>query len=213
MRGSAEWRSFVEQELAELTHLLDRKADKTQLSKYMTPESHFRAPLSPETEADIIATFSAFIRVARQKLDTTTLAEFAGVSFVDSRYQKRSVLMSAHLTESCTLYYQLFDMKVTELEQKCREFQIQCRQKMTTLNERVKRLQGLIKKLLVPVHPMVRQAVPTQGLSRTMVPRVLLEDVMFKNIKTDLARTVSLQSPDELPIKRPYSAHLQGTSD
>jgi hypothetical protein len=214
MRGSSEWRSLVEQELAELTHLLDRKADKTQLTKYVTsPESNFPAPISAETEADIIATFSAFNRVARQKLDTSTLAEFAGVSFVDSRYQKRSVMMSAHLTESCTLYYQLFDMKITELEQNCREFQVQCRQKLSILNERVKRLQGLIKKLLPPVQPMVRPVTPTQALNRTMVPRVLIDDVIVKNIKTDMARTMPLQGLNELALRRAGSARLQTTSD
>jgi hypothetical protein len=194
MRGSPEWRSLVEHELADLIHLLDRKADKSQLTKYLTsPDPRTNVPLNNETEADVTALFSAFNRVARQKLDTTTLAEFAGVPFVDSRYQKRSVLMSAHLTESCTLDYQLFDMKITELEQRCREFQVQCRERLAVLNERMRRLHGMVKRLLAAVRPGARQAIPAQVFSRTMAARSPVEDPILKSVKVDLARTVPLK--------------------
>jgi hypothetical protein len=160
MRGSDEWRAFVNQELSELIHLLDRKADKSQLAKFPSPpEPPVPVVVNAETQHDFTALFSAFNRVARQKLNTTTLAEFAGVPFVDSLYPKRSVQMSVHLTESYTLYYQLFDGKITELEQKTREFEVQCIQRMAVLNERVRHLQTLVRRLLGPAG---KQSMPTQ---------------------------------------------------
>lgn len=163
IRGSAEWRDMIEQELKELTRLIDRKADKQQIARYLvayvtpTLSTGDRRSVRPnigyrfghDLEADFKTLFGAFNRVARRKMDSSTIADFASVSFVDSMYQRQSVEFSAQLGESCSLYYRLFDEKIENLCVRMHDFRRTVTQRLSEMNSRAQKLTVLVRRLIV----------------------------------------------------------------
>ena len=147
MFGSQEWIDMIDQEIKELHRLLDRKAENHQIKKYKlvysqkrrtsfsqsTPsqQKDSKSPRSENSQSyrfgqdlstDFSTLFGAFNRVAKNKLDNTILSDFAGVNFVDTIYCKKNTQFSTQLTQSCQLYYQLIDEKITCLSNKMIEF-------------------------------------------------------------------------------------------
>jgi hypothetical protein len=208
MRGSTEWRSLLEQELADLLRLLDRKADHLQLSHYrpaVPPLPTTAPPARGDCQTDFATLFSAFNRVARQKLDTSTLSEFAGVPFVDSLYQRRSVHMSAQLTEMCTLYNELFEKRLNVLRDQIREFEVQVLQRVAALNERVGQLQLLLRKLFGPIERQVKRA-GSYTAARTISPigRVPIADALAVPVQP-LSRTLGAARPRGIGVTVPVT--------
>jgi hypothetical protein len=164
MRGSAEWRALMEQELKELTQTIDRKADKSQLENLgSSPPSQSASPRpwsggaegarqhgcgsGRDLSQDFRTIFGAFNRVARQKLDASTLAGFATVAFVDSVYEKRSIEISAQLTESCCRYYDISDKRIESLRGQMKAFRETVELRLGGLHNRTQKLQRLVVRL------------------------------------------------------------------
>ena len=147
---------MVEFELKELIRIMDRKADKSQIAKYVAsyrsktlthartngeaPQLGYR--FGQDLNVDFTTLFAAFNRVAKQKLDATVLADFASVQFTDHLYRSKSTQFSAQLTESCALYYRLFDEKVEKMHKQIAEFRqlVNTRQPIITPVLAVKRV-------------------------------------------------------------------------
>lgn len=156
---------MVEAELKELVRMIDRKADKSQMAKYMAAygtkqitETHTKEE-SPQLgyrfgqnlTTDFTTLFGAFNRVAKQKLEATVLADFASLKFTDHLYQSKSTQFSAQLTESCALYYRLFDEKVEKMHQQIVDFRRTVDTRLAEIKVRVKQLNSLVKKLMLNV--------------------------------------------------------------
>lgn len=156
---------MIEMELKELVRMIDRKADKTQVAKYMaaygtkriaetqtreqSPQLGYR--FGQDLNTDFTTLFGAFNRVAKQKLDATVLTDFASLKFTDHLYQSKSTQFSAQLTESCALYYRLFDEKVDKMHQQIVEFRQTVEARLAEIKARVKQLNSLVKKLMMNV--------------------------------------------------------------
>ena len=100
-----------------------------------------------DISSDFTTLFSAFNRVAKQKLDHAILTDFYSVALVDSNYQKRSIQFSAQVTESCQLFYQLFDEKITNLSQRIEYFHSTVTQRLNEIDFVTKSLQLRLKRL------------------------------------------------------------------
>jgi hypothetical protein len=155
----------MEQELRELTQMLDRKADKSQIEKFRSSapsKSASHGHWSPRADGarqhgyhfghdlsqDFTTLFGAFNRVARQKLDGSTLADFATVTFVDSVYEKRSIEISAQLTESCCRYYKILDERLESLRGQMKVFGETVEIRMEEVHNRTQKLQRLVVRLM-----------------------------------------------------------------
>ena len=214
MRGSREWCEMVEAELKELARIADRKADKSQVSQYLleygaqksTPSSPLKNTppqlgyrFGQDLNADFTTLFSAFNRVAKQKLDKSNLSHFASTAFLDSLYQQRSVEFSAELTGSCALYYRLFDERIEQLCQKMQTFRQTVFARLEEINARTRQLSVLVRKLLTSPNgrltarsQMSSRAPTTRDFSSTMGRPV--ETRLFSFTRDQFAQTQPVRS-------------------
>lgn len=98
---------------------------------------------------DFTTLFSAFNRVAKNKLDRTVLSDFASVSFIDSLYEKKSVAFSSQLTDSYHLYYRHFDEKITTLSNKIAKFHHDVINKLNEMDSLAKSLQNRLNRMFI----------------------------------------------------------------
>ena len=207
MRGSPEWCEMMLQELQELRKMASRKVDSSEIAEYVAAyRTEKSSPSSPSKDvpqlgyrfgqdltADFTTLFSAFNRVAKQKLDTSNLAYFASTAFLDSLYQQQSVEFSAELTGSCALYYRLFDEKIEHMRQRMQEFRDTVAVRLAEINSRTRRLGSLVRKLLTSAGGRVPAAYPSsrfstsRSLSTSMRPMTPSDELVFSFAKRDLA--------------------------
>jgi hypothetical protein len=211
MTTGAERRLIIEQELKELVRLLDNKASADELRPFLRGAAPVRMArsrsqvIAPEQfgrfgrdlSADFAALFRAFNRMAKHKLDVSTLANFASVTFADSIYERRSTEFSAQLTQSSLLYYQLFDAKIVEMQGRFRDFREAVEVRLEHLQNRIKELSLLIRRLSGEREIQPNSPIPSpQHLNRTLsVFRHSLDVTISKSPSQPLARTQPLRPP------------------
>ncbi|OHT11614.1 hypothetical protein TRFO_18874 [Tritrichomonas foetus] len=147
---------------------------------------------------DFSTLFNAFNRVAKRKLDNTILADFANVSFVDSLYQKQSILFSTQLTESYQLYYQLFNEKISSLSNKMQEFHQTVCERLDEIDLITEALQNRLNKMFMSKQQLYQQKESTEKRQTMKIKKlnsVLSIDDDFQPI-TNFSQTTKPKRPN-----------------
>lgn len=196
---------MVEEELCDLSRMLDRKADIQEIQSFSKPRSRrnsFHSKLTRQsslshttedgeeyvfgenTQLDFDILFSIFNRIAKRKLDAITLAKYSSIVYVDSIYKQMNVEFSSQINETTLFLREQIDTRIRDFRQKIYDFKYEVEAKLDEIEAATSRLRKMTYNIIANQNQTTAKNYESSQSSRADLPLLIQRQRSFSHTRS-----------------------------